>query len=125
MSQQPRLELFRTTWRPTLMWWLLLTVAVPFGLVVSALLLAYAYAVWKAVLTSTPVPNLLGGIEALPWPYIIPGLGALFGGYIVRSREVISGGAHNARPFEPSHTPGTPPEPSSGGIINQNGLDQQ
>lgn len=124
MSQQPRLELFRATWRPTLMWWLLLTVAVPFGLVVSALLLAYVYAVWKAVLTSTPVPNLLGGIEALPWPYIIPGLGALFGGYIVRSREVISGGAHNARPFEPSHTPGTPPE-HSGGIINQNGLDQQ
>lgn len=102
-----RLEIARATWRPTLMWWLLLTVAVPFGLFVAVLMGAYAWAVVKAVETSTPVPNLLGGIETLPWGYIIPGLGGLFGGYIVRSREVT----HTASPFDSSRTPGAPSEP--------------
>lgn len=123
MSHQPRLELFRATWRPTLMWWLVATVAVPFGLFILSILLAVAYGVWVAVLTGRPMPDLLGGLDRLPWPYILPGFGALLTGYVMRGQG--SGGAHNARPFEPSHTPGMPPEPSSGGIINQNGLDQQ
>lgn len=125
MSTQPRLELFRATWRPSLMWWLVLTVAVPFGLVIASLLLAYAYAVWKAVLTSTPVPNLLGGIESLPWPYIIPGFGALFGGYVMRSMDNRGGGQDRARPFEePSHTPGPPSEPSpTGGLVNNEAIE--
>lgn len=127
MTTQPRLELLRSTWRPSLMWWLVLTVAVPFGLFIASLLLAVAYGVWRSVMTGQPMPDLMGGLDRLPWGVIIPAFGALFGGYVMRGQG--SGGGQNQRPFEPSPTPGMQPDRSptpEGGLVNTTGaLDQQ
>lgn len=126
MTQQPRLELLRASWRPSLMWWLVLTVGVPLGIVIASILLAFAYGVWIAVTTGRPMPYLLGGIEQLPWQYIGPGIAALAGGYVMRGRG--SGGGQDQRPFAPSPTPGMQPDPSptpEGGLVNTEGLNNQ
>lgn len=96
-------------WRPSLMWILLLTIAIPFGLMLAAVMAAYAYGVWRAMMTGEPVPNFLGGLENLPWQYIAGGLGALFTGYLARGRQVVreleAGGGQGRPPFGESSPP--------------------
>lgn len=135
MTQQPRLELFRATWRPTLAWYLMLTVAVPLGLFVTVILGALAYGVVLAVTTGRPIPDITGGLDRLlqpAWPFIAAGIGGLFSLGLSRHNQNMAqarGGGLGQPPFEPSHTLGTPPEPSltpEGGLVNTTGaLDRQ
>lgn len=107
---QTAFEFMERGWRPSLMWFLVLTIALPFGVMIAVILGAYAYAVVKAVTTGVPVPYLLGGIEHLPWQYIAGGLGALLTGYLARGRQVVlqdraAGGAPTQPPFAGSSAP--------------------
>ncbi len=129
-------------WRPSLMWFLVLTIALPFGVMIAVILGAYAYAVVKAVTTGVPVPYLLGGIEHLPWQYIAGGLGALLTGYLARGRQVVreaqvAGGGPVQPPFDASPPPPSgptysPPDPATppaepptpeGGLVNTGALE--
>jgi hypothetical protein len=112
------------------MWVLLVCIALPFCLFVAAILAAFAFGVWRSVLTGQPMPDLLGGIDRLPWHIIGPALGGLFAAYLARGRQIVRemevGGGQDRRPFDPYHTPGTPSEPSpTGGLVNNGALDQQ
>lgn len=109
---QTAFEFIERGWRPSFMWFLILTVVLPFGLLLAIIMGAYAFAVVKAVTTGQPVPYLLGGIEHLPWQYIAAGLGAVFTGYLARGRQIVRetelGGGQGRPPFAES------PPPSSG-----------
>lgn len=120
-------------WRPSLMWWLLLTIAVPFGLAVAALLLGFAYAVVMAVTTGRPIPNLTGGLEHIlsPFaPYIAAGLGALITGYLARGRQIVlQEGGTGRPPFGRSSPPPTASTPAGssdvpgGGLVNNEAIE--
>jgi hypothetical protein len=88
------------------MWVLLLCIALPFCLLIGALLAAYAYGVWRAVLTGQAMPDLFTGLDRLPWQYIGPALGALFTAYLARGRQVVreieAGGGQGRPPFAES-----------------------
>lgn len=57
------------------------------------------------------MPDLLGGIDRLPWQYIAGGIGTLFAGYLARGRQVVRemevGGGQGRPPFEPYSPPPT------------------
>lgn len=113
-------------WRPGFMWVLLICIAFPFCLFVAAILAAFAFGVWRSVMTGQPMPDLLGGIDRLPWQYIVGGLGTLFAGYLARGRQVVRemevGGGQGRPPFDESspHSSALNPEefspsPAEGG----------
>lgn len=112
IRQPPRtaFEVAERGWRPGLMWVLLVFIALPFCLFVAAVLAAFAFGVWRSVLTGEPMPDLLGGIDRLPWHVIGPALGGLFAAYLARGRQIVRemevGGGHDQQPpFAPSSPP--------------------
>lgn len=123
---QTAFEFVERGWRPVSAWVMVLTIALPVGLCLGAILFAVGFAFVKAALTGSPVPDLTGGLDRMIAPlapYVGPAIGAgfaalaaMFGWRSGEVREQIRGGGGQDRPpFEPS-----PPASSDGAFDGVN-----
>jgi hypothetical protein len=97
-------------WRPFVAWVCIILVFVPLCVCTAVIMGAFTLGFITSISTGQPMPDLTAGLDrVLPsiMPYIGPGLAGLLTLLLSRHREVNTelGGAHNARPFDPSLAP--------------------
>jgi len=126
---QNKFEFFERGWRVALAWILIVTIAIPFCVMIAIVCWAIGVGFLKSIETGQPMPDLTAGLDRILqqiMPYVGPGLAGLFALMMSRHREVntqLGGAQNNTAPFGQPPSQPSPSEVSpTGGLVNNTAI---